>query len=122
MKKLILLGMLFIGFLSYGQQMTDEEKAAFKAEIKEKFQALNLSEEQKSKFEQIQTKYFDKMMEIQDSDKGRISKMKSLKAMQETKNEEVKAIMDKDQYKKYLEIQKEVREKMKEQYMANRNG
>lgn len=122
MKKLIVLGLLLVSFVSFGQGMTEKEKEEFKTEMKEKFQALKLSDDQKSKFEDIQMKYFDQMVAIRDSDAGRMSKMKSLKAIQKSKNEEVKAIMNEQQFEQYLELQKELRQTMKEEYKARKQG
>lgn len=120
MKRILLVVVLLIGHIGIAQQTTDAEKEKFRAEIKEKFEDLKLSETQKVQFEAIQLKYFDEIRVIRDSGEGRFTKMKSFKKMQENKNIEMKDILNEEQYDKYIDIQKELQKELKKRYKQNK--
>lgn len=105
MKHLLLIGALLVSVLSFGQQVKSE-KEQYKAEVKEKFRTLELNDDQNTKFEEIQMKYYDKKATVNTSKDTDAVKAKSIKEMEKDKEKELKAIMTKDQYKRYTEIRK----------------
>ena len=82
--------------------------------------ALQLSETQKPKFEEITKKYAEQMIALKESDGSRMSKYKKLQSIHENKNAEMKSLLSKDQYKVYLEKQEERLKKMKERRKKNK--
>ncbi|GLB50288.1 hypothetical protein [Neptunitalea lumnitzerae] len=117
MKNLLIVGLLLVNLMAFGQT-SEEDRELFRTEIQEKFQALELSDDQKVQFEEIQVKYFGQVEAIRASTDSRMSKMKSLKDIQKKKNAEVKEILTEAQYDSYLDIQKEVKKEMKSRYKA----
>jgi hypothetical protein len=47
---------------------------------------------------------------------GRFAKFKALKSSQKEKSKEMKAVLDKDQYKKYTAMMEEMKRKARERY------
>jgi len=99
MKSLKVLSLFFALFIiginsSYAQSkadnLTEEQKEEIKKNLEEHAAALNLSEDQKAKFEAITKKYAEQMKAV------------------------MKTILSKDQYKVYLEKQEEMKDKMKQ--------
>ena len=79
--------------------------------------ALQLSEEQKPKFEEITEKYAKQIKAVKNSDGRRRSKYKKVKSIRKNKDAEMKSLLPKDQYKVYLEKQEEM---MKERRKKNK--
>ncbi len=99
-------------------QLTDEQKAEIKAqvtaEVEDYFAALDLTEEQKTEFENITRKYAEKMKTVAESDSGRRKKMKELKGLSNAKNEEMKALLNDDQFAVYEDKREEMKARRKE--------
>ena len=95
-------------------ELTDQQKEELNKNIEEFAQTLSLSEEQRIQFEEITIKYTAQMMEVRDSDSGKMKKYKKVKSIRKKRNAEMKELLSKDQYKVYLEKQKEIQKKMKE--------
>ena len=93
--------------------LTEEQKELINKNLEEYAVTLNLSEEQKPKFEEITKKYAKQMKAVKDSGGRRISKYRKVKSIRASKNAEMKRLLSKDQYKVYLEKQEEMQKKMK---------
>jgi len=111
--------LLFIGInSSYAQfkadNLTEEQKEEIKKNLEEHAAALNLSEDQWPKFEEITKKYAKQMIAVKDSGARRMSKYKKVKSIRKNKDAEMKTLLSKDQYKVYLEKQEEMKKKIKE--------
>ena len=102
-------------------ELTDQQKEELNKNIEEFAQTLSLSEEQRIQFEEITIKYTAQMMEVRDSDSGKMKKYKKVKSIRKKRNAEMKELLSKDQYKVYLEKQKEIQKKMKER-RSNSDG
>ena len=78
------------------------------------FEVLDLSVEQKRSFEAITKKYAEEMVAVRDGKGGRISKYNTVQSIRSRKNTEMKELLSKDQYVIYLEKQKAMQKKMRE--------
>ena len=78
------------------------------------FEVLDLSVEQKRSFEAITKKYAEEMVAVRDGKGGRISKYNKVQSFRSRKNTEMKELLSKDQYVIYLEKQKAMQKKMRE--------
>jgi len=94
--------------------ITYEQKAQMKATLKQSFQKLNLTAEQKPLFEEITKKHGAQMINLKESSKGRFAKLRMLRDIQNNKNKEMRSLLSPEQYKIYEASQKEMREKMKQ--------
>lgn len=105
MKSLILaFTVLFSVATLNAQDATAKAREAYKNHIKEQIKTLELSEQQAAKFEEISTKYEEKILAVKESDRGSgISKIKGIK---ESKDEEIEALLSEEQYEKYESLQK----------------
>ena len=123
MKSLKVLSLFFALFFiginsSYAQSkadnLTEEQKEEIKKNLEEHAAALNLSEDQKAKFEAITKKYAEQMKAVKNGGGGKLQKYKNVKSIRKNKDAEMKTILSKDQYKVYLEKQEEMKDKMKQ--------
>jgi hypothetical protein len=82
---------------------------------------LSLTDDQVPQVQTINLKYAQKNQEIWAGTGGRFAKFKALKSSQKDKSKELKAVLDKDQYKKYEVMQQEMKDKAREE-INNRKG
>jgi len=82
---------------------------------------LSLTDDEYPKVLAINLKYAQKNEEIFQGSEGRFAKFKSLRSSQKEKNKEMKAVLDKDQYKKYEEMTEEMKAKAREQYKTRQD-
>lgn len=79
---------------------------------------LSLTDDQVTAVQSINVKYAQKNQEIWTGAGGRLAKFRDLKSSQKDKDKELKAVLDKDQYKKYEAMREEMKEKARAQYQA----
>ena len=94
--------------------LTEEQKEEIRKNLKEYAAALNLSEDQLPKFEEITMKYAKQMIAVKDSGDRRMSKFKKVKSIRKNKDAEMKTLLSKDQYNIYLEKQEEMKNRIKD--------
>ena len=99
---------------SRANNLPEEQKEEIKKNLEEYSVALDLSEDQRPKFEEITKKYAKQMQAVKDSNSRRMSKYKKVKSIRKNKDSEMKSLLSKGQYKIYLEKQEEMRKRMKE--------
>jgi len=122
MKSLKVLSVIFALFLigtnttfaqSRANDLSEEQKEGIKKNLEEYASALDLSEDQRPKFEEITKRYAKQMIAVKDSGGRRMSKYKKVKSIRKNKDAEMKKLLSKDQYKVYLKKQEEMRKKIK---------
>lgn len=90
---------------------------AQKQEALEKYQAnrakLNLTEEQEQKVKAIDSVYLLNLEGLRKEGGSKLSKLRKFKDMSATKDKQMKAVLDKEQYKTYTAQQKEMKEAVK---------
>ena len=85
---------------------TDDEKIQLAKSIEASCVQLELSEEQIPKYTEIEMKFALQMQSLKSSDQSRISKIKQLKTIVDSMNNEMKALLSEEQYLVFEEIQK----------------
>ena len=115
MKRILFLLMVVISTTVIAQQgeLSADQKKEAKAKIEAYLKRLNLSEDQKPKVKEIVKRYRAQMTEVKKSDDSRFKKMGKLKELNQKKNEEMKVLLNDEQYKVYEEIQAEKRAQAK---------
>jgi len=73
---------------------------------------MQLDESQKPVFLSISKKYGHHLMELKDSKKSKWSKYRKMKSLIKSRNKEMKKLLSNEQYKIYLDKQKEMQKKM----------
>lgn len=102
-----------------GKKKTSEERAL---NLSNKMKTeLSLSDSQYTKVHAINLKYAEKNNEIMTSGEGRLEMFRALKVSNEAKNKELKAVLTKEQFKKYKEMQKEHKAEAKENFRNRDN-
>ena len=116
LKNSILVFLLLVSTIAFAQDrnLTEEQQTQLKEQLELYFEKLDLSEEQKPKFEEITKKYALQMKALKTSDKGKFAKYKEFKSIKGSKNKEMKTLLSAEQYKIYKKTQKEIQKKMKE--------
>ncbi|MEL6917132.1 MAG: hypothetical protein AAFO99_05305 [Bacteroidota bacterium] len=114
---LILVMVTMMGATAIGQEkkLTAAQKERMETQLVTYFEKLDLSEEQKPKFEEITKRYGKQMLGLKESDKGRLAKYNEFKSIRKNKNKEMKLLLSKEQYQIYEEVQDEMQRKMKEE-------
>lgn len=96
---------------------------AQKQEALEKYQAnrakLNLTEEQEQKVNTIDSVYLVSLEGLRKEGGSKLSKLRKFKDMTATKDKQMKAVLDKEQYKTYTAQQKEMKEAVKNKRRKN---
>lgn len=75
--------------------------------IENQIQSLDLKESQKIEFKKLNVKYLIKLKHIKDSSKAKFEKLQDLKKVMKERDNQVKLLLDKKQFKVYKENQKE---------------
>ena len=117
---ILLLTLLNVTSYAQERQLTIEQKEQVKEQLEQYFEKLDLSEEQKQKFEEITKKYALQMKTLKISGKSKFANYKEYKSIKGSKNKEMKALLSAEQFKIYQKTQKEIQKKIKEK-RRNRN-
>ena len=117
---ILLLTLFNVASYAQERQLTEEQKEQVKEQLEQYFEKLDLSEEQKSKFEEITKKYVLHMKTLKTSGKSKFAKYKEYKSINGSKNKEMKALLSAEQFKIYQKTQKEIQKKIQET-RRNRN-
>ena len=104
-----------------GSRMTEEEKAEARARYEAYHERLNLTEKQSEKVEEINMIYFEGLSELRKSNNTRLVKYREWKNLSKTRDKEMEAVLDDQQYETYKEFQAEMKEDFKEK-RKNGNG
>lgn len=91
--------------------MTPQQRADFQTDMM--LDKLKLGSQQLAKVKVVNLKYALKFQPILMSDKGRFSKFREFKALQEQKDIELKDIFTTSQFKQYKDFEDDMRKKMK---------
>ncbi len=92
----------------------EESKVEMAKNFKLTVEKLTLTPEQQTSFKEIALKFGQKMKAIKTSDSDKKTKRQELKSLKTEKDAEIKSLLSEEQFKKYLEMQSERREKIKE--------
>jgi hypothetical protein len=117
---LLLAGVTLVKAQSADSARTTEGRASA---LTEKMKTeLVLTDNQYPQVQAINLKYAQKNEEIFKGSEGKFAKFKALKASQKDKSKEMKAVLDKAQFKKYEEMMEEMKNKAKEGYRSRQGA
>ncbi len=109
MKKygLFLVGLMLV-ICTHAQEMSPETRARFIEDQDKYLQSLNLNLDQRRDYQTITIKYEKRNMSAQRSQLSNGALKSKLKSIRKAKDEEMKRILNKYQFKLYLKRQKEI--------------
>ena len=115
-RHLLVVVLILIGTATKAQQnhYPGGESANMKDRIAANIEALELSEDQRAEFLEISRRYGEQMKALRNSNANRMEKYQELKSIRKDKNREMKALLSKDQYKLYKEMQARNQQEMKQ--------
>ncbi|MGA0557513.1 hypothetical protein ACO2Q8_12725 [Larkinella sp. VNQ87] len=102
--------LLLSGSLQAQTTLSTEQKTQLKAKLEADWAALNLTEEQKPKVEAIHQTYGQGLAELKNATGSRLSKYRTFKELRDRRNQQMKEVLTREQYKLYVQ-QQEQREK-----------
>lgn len=102
-------------------KLTDEQRQEMKAQFEESKKRLALTPEQEKSFKEIHQKYAPEMKSVRKSESDKSDKRQKMKDLRERKDADIKAILSEQQYKTYLEMQKERHQKMRDKRKENKS-
>lgn len=117
-KHFLILAIVFIlgeSCIAQDKQLSEEQKGQVEAQLEVYYENLDLTKEQKPKFKEITLRYGKEMFALNETENSRFWKYKSFKSISRKKNEEMSTLLSAKQFKRYLKIQEEQRQKMKDQ-------
>jgi len=94
-------------------KLSEEQKEELLAKYESYRTELNLSETQQEKVKEINSTYFEGLASLQASGGSRLSKLKTFRSLSDRRDKEMGQVLDKGQYKRYKEMQKEMRSEFK---------
>jgi hypothetical protein len=100
-------------------KMTDEQKKEAKAKYQAYKEKLNLTEEQSKKVDAINSSWIEGLAELKSSNAGKMAKYKKYKALKADRDQKMKEVLTKDQYKIYQQQQQEIKDDFQDR-RANR--
>ncbi|PIB36013.1 hypothetical protein BFP72_11710 [Reichenbachiella sp. 5M10] len=84
-------------------------------DMDEYFADLNLTEDQKVTFDEITDEYYANLQHVQETETSKTKMYKAYKTHKKTRDNKMKALMDKEQYSLYQTKQKELEKKAREE-------
>ncbi len=122
MKTFFLSTLLTLMSFTVSGQDTEFDREKAKAKIEEQVESLNLNNNQKTQFKEINEKYRLNLESIKNSNKARFAKFQDLKKLRKEKDEEMKLLLNDEQFKMYKEFQKQNKNKMREEFKKRNNN
>lgn len=98
--------------IAQDNQLSPKQNEMMKTQIEIYFDKLELTNDQKPKFEAIIKRYALQFVQLKESNEGRLSKYKTYKTLSKNRIEEMKAILSEGQFEDYLVLQKQVQQQM----------
>jgi hypothetical protein len=94
-------------------KLTNEQKEELLAKMEQYRAELNLSDQQQEQVKSINATYFEGLAGLKASNGSKLSKFKMYRTLSETRDEQMKQVLDRNQYKRYKAMQKEMRSELK---------
>ena len=121
MKTIIYFSLLLMAFTVSAQSPEfNREKA--KATIEAHLESLNLDKNQKIQFEEINKKHQKKLEKIKNSDQDRVTKFQYLKELRQERDEELKLLLNEEQFKMHEQFKIQNKKKMREEFKMRHNN
>jgi hypothetical protein len=118
MKSLLRIALLLIALYSSQatsaqSKLSEEQKKELQAKYESYKAQLNLTPEQEQKVKTINTTYFEGLAGIKESGGSKMSRLKTYRKLTNTRDKQMKEVLDKNQYQTYKKMKEEMREEMK---------
>lgn len=110
---LTLMVVVWAGGATAQTRLSAEQKEALLKQVETYRAELNLSEEQQEKVKAINTQYAEGLAALKNAGGSRMEKFKRFRTLSETRDAEMKNVLDKEQYKRYKELQQDMRQEIK---------
>jgi len=94
-------------------KLSDEQKEELLAKMEQYRAELNLSDQQQEMVKSINATYFEGLAGLKASSGSKLSKFKQYRTLSETRDQQMKQALDKDQYKRYKAMQKGMKDELK---------
>lgn len=121
MKTIIYFSLLLMAFTVSAQNPKfNREKA--KATIEAHIESLYLDKNQKIQFEEINKKHQKKLEKIKNSDQDRVTKFQYLKELRQERDEEMKLLLNEEQFKMHEQFKIQNKKKMREEFKMRHNN
>ena len=111
--KIIYSVFLFLISFTVSSQISKFNREEARTAIENQIESLGLNDYQKTKFKEINQKYQKKLVDLKNSDKQRFAKFKILQKLQNEKDDEIKILLNKEQFKTYKNYQKQRRNRIR---------
>lgn len=99
---------------TYAQsKSTNEQQKELTVKMERYRTELNLSDQQQEQMKAINRTYFEELATLKADEGAKLSKYKRFKAANEVRDQQVEKILDDKQFKRYKELQHEMRNEMK---------
>lgn len=122
MKTFFLSTILILMSITVSAQYTEYDIEEAKAKIEGQIESLNLNYGQKTQFIEINEKYRQKLESIRNSNKTRFAKFQDLKKLSKEKDEEMKLLLNENQFKIYKTYQEQSRDKKRAAFKMRNNN
>ena len=122
MRTIILSVFLILISIKVSAQNSDFQKEKAKSSLEDQIEFLNLNEDKETLFKEINAKYQLKLERIKISDNERFAKFRDLKKLINEKDQEIKLLLNKEQFKKYKLYQKENKNKIRDAFQMRNNN
>lgn len=103
---------------SFMNETTAEERAELQTEYMKK--SLMLSSDQEPKIHDLNLRYAKKMQDAYSTNDRKLQKLKKMKAVGSQKDQEIKSILNPEQFATYEKNKEEMKEKMRERAKEKR--
>jgi len=116
---LLMLLLLVTNHAMAQSKMTEEQKKEAKAKYQAYKDKMNLTEEQSKQVDAINSDWIEGLAELKSSNAGKMAKYKKYKALKSDRDQKMKQVLTKEQYKIYQQQQQEMKDDFQER-RANR--
>ncbi|WP_308992454.1 hypothetical protein QLS71_000325 [Mariniflexile litorale] len=104
--------------IAQGDTLSKEQKENIQVELEQYFEKLNLTEEQKTSYNQISKVHKEQLLLVKNSQMSQLEKLKEVKRIQSDKDAELKKLFSEEQYKIHQEFKEKQRNTMMENFLG----
>ena len=122
MKTIIYFSLLLLMAFTVSAQNPEFNREKANAAYEAHIESLNLDKNQKIQFEEMDKKYQKKLKEIKNNDQDRVTKFQYLKELRQERDEEMKLLLNEEQFKMYEQFKIQNKKKMRKEFKMRQNN
>ena len=122
MKTIIYFSLLLLMAFTVSAQNPEFNREKANAANEAHIESLNLDKNQKIQFEEMNKKYQKKLKEIKNNDQDRVTKFQDLKELRQERDEEMKLLLNEEQFKMYEQFKIQNKKKMRKEFKMRQNN